>query len=85
MGKNLSYSVKREVSTRGEPPDIRNKTYEYRSALRKLIRKLRILFTNENVRKKVKVLVAFLSNQKIGGQLGLLPRSFFLKIFRLKL
>ena len=61
------------------------KTYEYRSSLRKLIRKLRIFFTNENVRKKLKVIVAFLSNQKIGGQLGFLPRSFFLKIFRLKL
>ena len=35
------------------------------------------IFTNKNVRKKLKVLVAFLSNQKIGGQLGLLPRSFF--------
>ena len=60
-------------------------TYESRSSLRKLIRKLRIFFTYENVRKKLKVIVAFLSNQKIGGQLGLLPRTFFLKIFRLKL
>ena len=40
------------------------KTYEYRSSLRKLIRKLRLFFTNENVRKKkLKVLVAFLSDQ----------------------
>ena len=61
------------------------KTYENGSLLRKLIRKLRIFFINENVRKKLKVLVAFLSNQKIGGQLGLLSRSFFLKIFQLKL
>ena len=53
------------------------KTYEYRSSLRKLIRKLRIFFTYENIRKKLKVIVAFLSNQKIGGQLGLLSRSFF--------
>ena len=43
------------------------KTYEYKSSLRNLIRKLRIYFTNENIRKKLKVLVAFLSNQKIGG------------------
>ena len=43
------------------------KTCEYRSLLRKLIRKLRVLFTNKNVCKKLKVLVAFLSNQKIGG------------------
>ena len=35
--------------------------------------------------KKLKVLVAFLSNQKIGGRLGFLPLSFFLKIFWLKL
>ena len=46
------------------------KTYEYRSSLRKLIRKLLIIFTNENGCKKLKVLVAFLSNQKIGGQLA---------------
>ena len=52
------------------------KTYEYRSLLRKLIRKLHISFTNENVRKKLKVLVAFLSTQKIGGQLRLLPLLF---------
>ena len=57
------------------------KTYEYRSSLRKLIRKLRISFTNENVRKKLKVLVALLSSQKIGGKLGLLPTSFFSKWF----
>ena len=53
------------------------KTYEYRSSLRKLIRKLRIFFTYENVCKKLKVLIAFLINQKIRGQLDLLPRSFF--------
>ena len=40
------------------------KTYDNRSSLRKLIRKLRIFFTNGNVRGKLKVLVAFLSNQK---------------------
>ena len=45
-----------------EPPHTRNKTYEYRSSLRKLILKLRIFFTKENVCKKLKVLVAFLSN-----------------------
>ena len=61
------------------------KTYEYRSSLRKLVRKLRIVFTNENARKKLKFLIAFLSNQKDGRQLGLLPRSFFVKISRLKL
>ena len=42
------------------------KTYEYRSSLRKFIRKLRIFFTYENVRKKFKV-NAFLSNQKLEG------------------
>ena len=42
-------------------------------------------FTNKNVRKKIEVLAAFLSNQNIGGKLGLLPRSFFLKINRSKL
>ena len=51
-------------------------TYDYRSLLRKLIRKLRISFTNENFRKKLKVLVAFLSTQKIGEQLGFLPLLF---------
>ena len=35
------------------------------------------IFTNKNIRKKLKVLVAFFSNQKIGGQFGFLPRSFF--------
>ena len=35
--------------------------------------------------KKLKVLVAFLSNEKIGRQLGFLPLFFFLKVFRLKL
>ena len=62
---------------RVELPHTRNKKFKYRSSLRKLIRKLRIFFTNENVCKKSKALVAFLSNQKIGGQLGLLPHSFF--------
>ena len=57
------------------------KTYEHRSLLRKLIRKLRTSFTNENVRKKLEVLVAFLSTQKIGGQLGLLSPPFFSKSF----
>ena len=37
-----------------------------------------ISFINEKIRKKLKVLVAFLINQKIGGQLGFLPRCFFL-------
>ena len=37
------------------------------------------IFTYENVRKKLEVIVAFLSNQKIGGQLGLLSRSFVSK------
>ena len=56
-----------------------------KSSLRKLIYKLCISFTNEKIRKKLKVLVAVLINQKIGGQLGFLPRSFFLKIIRSKL
>ena len=56
-----------------------------KSSLRKLIYKLRISFTNKKIRKNLKVLVAFLINQKIGGQLGFLPRSFFLKIIRSKL
>ena len=38
---------------------------------------LRISFTNKNIRKKLILLVDFLINQKIGGQLGLLPHSFF--------
>ena len=61
------------------------KAYEYRSSLRKLICKLHLFFTNENVRKKLKVLVAFLSNQKIGGQLDLFSHPFFIKIVRSKL
>ena len=61
------------------------KTWEYKSSLRKLIYKLRKSFTNKKIRKKLKVLVAFLINQKIGGQLGFVPRSFFLKIIRSKL
>ena len=55
------------------------KIWEYKSSLRKLIYKLRKSFTNKNIRKELKVLVAFLINQKIGGQIGFLPRSFFLK------
>jgi len=50
------------------------KTYEYRSSLRKLILKLRIFLLIKTLkikkfkkRKKLKVLVAFLNNQKIGG------------------
>ena len=39
------------------------KIYEYRSSLRKLICKLRIFFTNKNVREKLKILVAFLSKK----------------------
>jgi len=61
------------------------KRTEYRSSLSKLTRKLRIYFTNKNVRKKLKVLVAFLSNQNMGEQLGLLPCSFFLKVIWSKL
>ena len=54
------------------------KTYEYISSLRKLIRKLRLFFTHQNVRKKIiKSSSCLLSNQKIGGRL---PLSFFLKI-----
>ena len=61
------------------------KIWEYKNSLRKLIYELRKSFTNKNIRKKLKILVAFLINQKIGGQLGFLPRSFFLKIIRSKL
>ena len=53
-----------------------------KSSLRKLIYKLCKSFTNNKIRKKLKVLVAFLINQKIGGQLGFVPSSFFLKIMR---
>ena len=56
-----------------------------KSSLRKLIYKLRISFINKKIHKKLEVLVAFLINQKIGGQLGFIPRSFFLKIIRSKL
>ena len=59
-------------------------TWEYKSSLRKLIYKLRMSFINKNIRKKLKVLVAFLSNQKIEGQLDFLPRFFFLKFIRIK-
>ena len=34
-------------------------------------------FTNKKIRKNLKVLAAFLINQKIRGQLGFLPGSFF--------
>ena len=40
-----------------------------------------ISFTNEKIRRKLKALVDFLINQKIEGQLGLLPHSFFSKSF----
>ena len=48
-----------------------------KSSLRKLIYKLRISFTNKMIRKKrfLKVLVAFLINQKTGGQIGFLYLS----------
>ena len=52
-----------------------------KSSLRKLIYELRLSYTNKKIRKKLKVLVAFLINQKIGGQLGFLPCSFFSKSF----
>ena len=61
----------------GEPLIYVIETWAYRSLLHKLICKLRISFTNKNIRKELKVLVSFISNQKPGGQLGLLPRSFF--------
>ena len=48
-----------------------------KNSSRKLVYKLRISFNNKKIRKKLKVLVAFFINQKIGGQLGFLPRSFF--------
>ena len=86
MGQNLSFSRKERGTKEGVNPLIYViKTWEYKSSLRRLIYKLRISFTNKNIRKKFKVLVAFLSSQKIGGQLGFLPRSFFLKIVRSKL
>ena len=43
------------------------KTWEYKSSLRKLIYKLRISFTYKKIRKKLKVLVAFLINRKSEG------------------
>ena len=58
-----------------------NKNMRIKNSLRKLIYKLRISFTNKKIRKKLKVLVAFLINQKIGGQLGFLPAIFFSKSF----
>ena len=62
-----------------------NKNMRIKNSLRKLVYKLRISFTNKKIRKKLKVLVAFLINQQIGGQLGFLHCSFFLKIIRSKL
>jgi len=53
------------------------KTYEYRNSLHKLTRKLQISFTNKNIRKKSKVLVAFLSNQNIGWQQGHPTKNLF--------
>ena len=44
-----------------------------------------ISFTNKKIRKKFKVLVAFLINQKIGGQLGFLSRSFFYQNHSIKI
>ena len=44
-----------------------------------------ISFTNKKIRKKLKVLGAFLINQKIGGQLGFLPRSFFYQNHSMKI
>ena len=68
LGQNLSFNVKSEVLKRGWTPLICViKTWEYRSSLRKLIYRLRIYFINKNIRKKLKVLVAFLSNQKTEG------------------
>ena len=61
------------------------KTYEYSSSLNKLIRKLRISSTNKNVLKKLKVLVAFLSNQRLEGNQASSFAPFFLKIIRSEL
>ena len=58
-----------------------NKNMRIKNSLRKLIYKLRISITNKKIRKKLKVLVAFLINQKIGRQLGFLPALFFSKSF----
>ena len=58
-----------------------NKNMRIKNSLRKLIYKLRISFTNKKIRKKIKVLVPFLINQKIGGQLGFLAALFFSKSF----
>ena len=70
LGQNSNFSLKSRVLTRERIHVV--KTYKYRISLRKLIRKLRIFFNNENVRKKLEVLAAFLSNQKL-ELLGLLP------------
>ena len=61
------------------------KTYEYRSSLHKPTCKLRISFTNKNVLKKLKVLVAFLNSQKLEGNQASSLSPFFLKIVRLEL
>ena len=58
-----------------------SKNMRIKNCLRKLVYQLRISFTNKKIRKKLKVLVVFFINQKIGGQLGFLPRSFFSKSF----
>ena len=58
-----------------------NKNMRIKNSVRKLVYKLCISFTNKKIRKKFKVLVAFFVNQKIGGQLGFLPPSFFSKLF----
>ena len=44
-----------------------NKNMRIKNSLRKLVYKLCISFTNKKIRKKLKVLVAFFINQKIGG------------------
>ena len=62
-----------------------NKNMRIKKFLRKLIYKLRIYFTNKKIPKKLKALVAFLFNQKIGGQLGFLSALFFSKPFDSKL
>ena len=69
LGQNLSFSVKSEVYRRGVSPlTCAIKTYEYRSSLRKLIRKLRtFIVLMKMFVKNLKVLVAFLSNQKLEG------------------
>ena len=76
---NLIKRKERDVEEGTTPFIYGIKIYEYRSSLRMLIRKLCIFFTYKNVRKKLKVLVAFLSKQKNRRQLGLLTHWFFSK------